>query len=248
MISRRFNGLAGFLKNYLCVFIAALFILSCGEKKEIATDYSVESRTGIILNDRSSIRLDPILYSTVITYARLGDRVKVIDQSKEKSWIGNTENYWYKVKISGGLVGWTYGNNIKIFTESEEDEINSFLRRFWKRQRAKLREKLKGRWWSVDKYDHFTNQCLELYSDGTYKAYCVDCAPIEGDYDINFIDYELIFSKGTSFGNRLNYKLRGASYILKKEGKEELKFRRVRRKIENVDSEEESDNEKPDTP
>jgi hypothetical protein len=172
-----------------------------------------------------------------VAYTKLGEKAGILDQSKEKTWIGNTSDYWYKIRISGGLTGWTFGTNLKIFSDVESDDINSFLKKLWKSERGKLLEKLMGRWWSVDRYDNFTNQCVEIYNDGKYKSYCANCAPIEGDYEIRYKTYEIVFSKGTSFGDRVKYIMRGDVYILKKTGQDELKFKRIKRKFDDTDTE-----------
>jgi hypothetical protein len=191
-----------------------------------------------MIKDKSYIRLDPVLYSAVVAYTDIGEKVDITGQSAEKTWIGNTSDYWYKIKISGGLTGWTYGSNLKIFLKNDTGEMKDFLKDLWKKERNRLLEKLTGRWWSVDKYNTFTNQCVEIYDDGKYKAYCTNCPPIEGEYSIKYKKNEIIFSNGTAFGDRVNYLMRGDAYILSKTGDEELKFKRIKRKFDDTDAEE----------
>ncbi len=203
----------------LFIIIGLVFLTTCKKERLEEDEYVDTDMIGVIIRDKSTLRLDPILYSSIVSHIRHGEEVKVLTRSREKSWIGNTSDYWYRILHKGKIVGWTYGANIKVFSGEDKDDIDDFLTGFWKREKWKMRKKLAGRWWSIDKYDNFTNQCLELYKEGTYKSYCVNCTPIEGDYKINFNDYEIIFLKGTYIGDRVNYKLRGDSFILKKPGK-----------------------------
>ncbi len=236
--SRKLNC-SNHLKYLFTILLLITSIISCkSENDHNNSEYMNSENIGIILKDRSTMRLEPFLYSSIITYIKQGEMLNVLDESKEKSWIGGTNDYWYKISLSGGLVGWTYGTNIKIFSGNDRDEAQEFLSDFWESLKRKFRKKISGRWWSIDKYGNYTNHCLEIYKNGTYKSYCIDCNPIEGDYSFNFRDYEIIFENDASFGNKVNYKLREKRYILTKaSGKGEVRFKRVRRKIENPNTE-----------
>ncbi len=220
------------------IILSAVVLAGCGHVGQDSADEPGTSRIGVMTKDRSYIRLDPVLYSTVVAYTVIGEKVGILDQSSEKTWIGNTSDYWYKIKISGGLTGWTFGTNLKIFSEKDTGEINDFLKDLWKQERRRVLGKLTGRWWSVDKYDNFTNQCVEIYDNGDYKAYTTGGTPVEGEYSIKYRKNEMVFSKGTPFGDRLNYIARGDAYVLRKAGDDTLKFKRIKRKFDDSDAEE----------
>jgi len=237
MVLNKFRNLHILLLLIFIFGVCSSHIINCTREEQTDEIYTETDRSGVILQDRSTLRLDPILYSATIDYIRLGEVVELLGQSKEKSWIGDTNDYWYKIKLKGGPVGWTYGTNIKVFAGKDRDDIDDFLVTFWEQEKKKLQKTLSGRWWSVDQWDHYTNHCIELYNNGKYKAFCVNCTPIEGEYKINFDDYEIILLKGSYIGDRVNYMTRDTVYILKKPEPNEIKFKRVRKKIEDVQAE-----------
>lgn len=220
--------------HILIISASLINLQTCTKEVQEEAEYIESSMIGVILNYRSTLRLDPILYSSIITYLKLGETVDVLAQSKNRSWIGDTNNYWYKIKSKSGFSGWTYGTNIKVFAGDDKDDIGDFKIGFWNGEKWKMRKKLAGRWWSVDRFDNFTDQCIELGRNGTYKSYCLDCTPIEGDYKIDFDEFEIIFLRGTYVGDRLKCIIRGGKYFLKKEGKTVYKFKKVKKRIENL--------------
>ncbi|MDY6932928.1 MAG: SH3 domain-containing protein [Spirochaetota bacterium] len=206
--------------------------ISCNYNTERNTSPTpVSQKKGLILIDKSALRVDPFIYSSLIDQLNLGDIVEIVEASKEKSWIGKSEDYWYKVRLFNGIVGWTYGKNIRIFSGNSDKIIDEFLLSFWEKESKKLKSELAGTWWSINSQGDFTEHCLEIYRNGEYISYRKGDEKIAGDYNFSFKDNEIIFLNGTSFGYNLNYLQRGKEYYLKKILRRgELKFRRISRR------------------
>jgi len=70
------------------------------------------SKAASINDDRVRIRVQPSLDCDTWGFLNKGEKVTVIDTSKDKQKIGNMENYWYKVDAQGYPDGWVYGEYI----------------------------------------------------------------------------------------------------------------------------------------
>lgn len=191
---------------------------------------------GVILIDRTVLRLDPLLYSAIVGYINKGEKVRIFGHSNQKTFIGNMENYWYRVDVNSGHSGWIFGGNIKIFPSDDAGKVDDFISEFMEEEIEKMSEELAGRWWSVDKYGTFTNYSLDIYSSGKYRSLKTNSAAIEGEYNLNFKNYEIIFLNGSYFGNKINYLSRGSTFILQKTGgNEEFRFKRISTQIKDSD-------------
>ncbi len=211
------------------IALIALSVNSCIQEKEKNKKISkIKSEMGMILSENTAVRIDPLVFSARIYQLKKGETIEIIEKSKKKTWVGKTSNFWYKVKQERGITGWVYGDNIKIFSKDENDNIDSYVSEFWEAETVKLRLELAGKWWSINKLDNFTNHGLEINEDGTYKSYRKGGKPIKGEYNFNFNDKEIIFLNGTSFKSNLNYIMRGSTYFLEsKTEKIEIRFKKL---------------------
>ena len=93
-----------------------------------------------------------------------------------------------------------------------------------------LQKNISGKWWSINKYENFTNHCIEFFGNGKYKSYNrgKKDEAIESDFTVDFNKNEIIFLKGTSFGKNLKFIVRGNTYILKNSLKKgEIRFKKI---------------------
>ncbi|TAL38828.1 MAG: SH3 domain-containing protein [Spirochaetes bacterium] len=200
---------------------------------------------GIVISDDANLRIDPLLYSTRIALLNKGDRVEIIEQTKDKSTAGKLSDYWYKVKMGKGITGWLFGGNIKTFKLAQAESIDSYVTAIYKDEEKKYRKVLSGKWWSVDIRDDYTNHALELYEDGKYKSYLRGQKEIEGDYSFNYMENELLFSEGTSFGKNVKYSKKGTVYRLEtKVDGWNLRFKKIVDDIEAEKAEKDKEKEK----
>ncbi len=208
---------------------AALF--SCGTD-DSPIDSTSEHFKAIIISGNSAIRIDPILFSSRVALLKKGEVVEVIERSKTKSWIGKTNDYWFKVRRNSGIVGWTFGTNIKLLrpgTASLEQYISDFM----KDDSKEVIKALTGKWWSVNSFGDFTNHCIEIKDDNTYKSYTKGGgAFFSGEYTFDFNKNQIIFLKGATFGNSLDMIKRGQTYMLQKEQEDQIvQFKRIAAEI-----------------
>lgn len=219
--------------------LAALLLPSCKEKSESAKNPNEKALLyGITIVDNAALRLEPLVYSARITQIQKGDKVEIIEKSKEKTSVGNSTNYWYKVKISMGITGWLYGGNLKIFKVDDAGSIDKYVSVMREEEEAKLKKVLSGRWWSVDYHDEFTNHGLEIYEDGKYVSYMKGGDKIKGDFNINFAENEIVFLSNTSFGKNLKFIKRGNIYYLETLlGGWKFRFKRIVEEITEKDDE-----------
>lgn len=192
-------------------------LISCGEGKlKPAEDNS--NKAGLILTGGTVMRIHPVLYSSKVDELKNGETVEIIAVSAEKAWIGKTNDYWYKVRKSGGITGWVFGQNIKIVSAKNTREIEGFAREMHEKEIAAIKKDITGKWWSINNFNDFTNHCLELYDSGKYHSYFKGSEKgIEGEYEFDFNKNEIIFKKGATFKTNLNFIKRGQTYSLFKE-------------------------------
>jgi hypothetical protein len=226
--------------NHIVIIIFLLFLLvntACKNKnnaKQLTNSYN---NIGIVIIDKTILRIDPMLYSSVIGYINKGEIAFIINKSKEKMRLLNEEEYWYYVRFSGGLIGWIYGNNLKIFPADKMREIERYLSGLWVAEHEKLRKKITGTWESVET-EGSSNQSIEIFEDGNYKSYRADSNTIEGGYSINFKEREIIFNKGTYFGNKITFfPLSNGNFLKKSANDAGIKFKKISSTIINVEDE-----------
>ncbi len=210
---------------------ALLLLVSCSGDKSKQWDPEKDRKQGmgIILTPNTSLRIDPLIFSSRVDQMKKGDIVEILDRSKEVKYIGNTKNYWYKIKLKNGIIGWTYGEHLKVLDGSNRSDIDKYLEKFWEKETETLRTALHGKWWSVNRFGDFTSHSLEIYRDGKYKSYLKQSQKkIKGDYTFNFNDNSIVFSEGTSFKDNLRFFKRGSLYVLAKESeKGEIMFKKI---------------------
>jgi len=198
----------------------------CSNNDEVIT----KDTYGIILKGYTAMRIDPMIFAGIITGLNKGTSVQVLEKSKEKSWVGKTSGYWYKVKTNDGITGWVFGQNISIHFSKSKDSIDKVVSDFMTGERIQVKQYLAGKWWSINEFGDFTDHCLELYESGKYKSYRKgdEKLPIAGSYRIDFNKNEIIFSDSTSFKSNLELAKRGVDYIMKKNMKDhELRFKKI---------------------
>ncbi len=237
--------------RFLTVIITASLIgTSCGDSgRHDRSRARKVSEYAVVVSDNTALRIDPMIYSARITLMRKGTRLEVLDQSREKSWVGKDHSYWYKVRLENGLGGWVYGSTIRIFKESQSGSIDGYVSNLREHEQETLRKNLSGKWWSVNRNGDFTNLCVEIYENGKYKSYARGGREIEGEYNFNFNDETIVFLNGTSFGQNLKYINRGNMYHLEaKEGKYEIRFRKITEGMAEPPADEEAVPENPQPP
>lgn len=238
------------VRNALIVAViitCSAVITACGDKgRHDKSRTEKVSEYAVVVSDNTALRIDPMIYSARITLMKKGTRLAVLDQSKEKSWVGKDHSFWYKVRLENGLTGWAYGSTIRIFKGSQSGSIDSYVSNLREHEEETLRKDLSGKWWSVNKNGDFTNLCVEIYENGKYKSYARGGKEIEGEYSFNFNDEMIVFLNGTSFGQNLKYISRGNMYHLEtREGKFDIRFKKITEGMAEPPPEEEAE---PGTP
>ncbi len=183
----------------------------------------------IITVPNSSLRIDPLIFSSRVAQMKKGELVEILEKSKEMKNIGKSRNYWYKIKLNNGITGWTFGSLLKIIKDRGERDVKKYISEYWEQETGNLRKALHGKWWSVNRFGDFTNHSLELYDDGKYASYYKRSKrKIKGEYTFDFESNSIIFSNGTSFKENLDFITRGALYVLKKKTtKKNIIFKKI---------------------
>lgn len=219
------------IKHLATLYLIITVFASCSDNnsEKWNPEDKKNSGIGIILTPNTSLRIDPLIFSSRIDQMKKGEAVEILDRSKERKYIGKTRDYWYKIKLSNGITGWTFGAHINILDKSSKKDVNRYLEEFWAKEQKTLSKELRGKWWSVNRFGDFTSHSLEIYEDGKYKSYYKKSkTKIEGEYTFDFNDNLILFSKGTSFKNNLKFYKRGSIYVLAKETeKREIIFKKI---------------------
>lgn len=236
--------------------LTAVFLFSiiahnpgCGRQAPEEENVIPDDRMGIILTAGTALRIDPFIFSARLTLLKKGDTVKILGKSNDKTWIGKNKEYWYKVRIKNGISGWLFGKNIRLISESGSEDVNAYVKGFFKEETDRMLKKIKGKWWSVNRFGDFTYHGLEIFPDGKYKSYYKSANPRirEGEIKIDFNNNKLFFDKGTTFGKEIDFLQRGHAYIFRKELKVgELTFKQISVKVEEKERDEENKSKKPD--
>ena len=214
-----------------CIGLLMILIITAAAPYCSNGDEAITKDTyGIILKGYTAMRIDPMIFAGIVTVLNKGTSVEVLEKSKEKSWVGKTSGYWYKVRMNDGITGWVFGQNISIHYSKGKDAIDKVVSDFMAGEGVQVKQYLAGKWWSINQFGDFTDHCLELYESGKYKSYLKgeEKTPLTGTYRIDFNKNEILFSGGTSFKSNLDLVKRGVDYIIKKKMKDyELRFKKI---------------------
>lgn len=237
-----------YTKKAAAAILILATIVSCGKKeKEKQAQYKPKQSPALIITAGTMMRIDPVVFSSRVAQLNKGDTVIILDRSSEKSWIGKQNDYWYKVKTSKGLQGWVFGKNMEIISDANKGKLDSIVAKFWEKESEAIKKDLSGKWWSVNRFGDFTSHGLEIYKNGEYKSFLKspDQKPLEGKYNLDFVNNEIVFLNGTTFGSNLNFSKMGQTYVLEKTVKEnEIKFKKIVNDIEARKLEEKLEEEK----
>jgi len=223
------------LKRYNFISLLLFFIIFTGNcKKNDSEDYVIpenieKNPIAVIITPNTALRIDPLIFTSRVAQLKKGEVVEIIGKASEMKTVGKSKDYWYKIKLANGISGWTFGSNMTILDDSDKGHVTSYLSEFWEKETAEISEALHGKWWSLNRFNDFTNHCLEMYKDGKYKSYTKGSQrKIEGEYNFDFNNNQIIFLKGTTFEGDLNYFQRGDEYTLIKESeKNEIRFKKI---------------------
>jgi hypothetical protein len=198
--------------GFLLVLMASLFS-SCGPESE-AKNHRDKGSFAIVISEDATLRIDPYIFSSRISLLTRGTSVEILDKSQEKTWIGNSSDYWYKVRLDNGMTGWLYAKNLKILKTTSREDVESLVARYWEDEASVIRQGIAGRWWSVDRTGAFTSHGLDMTAEGKFRLYGrggESTAP-EGEYTINVHKHEIVFLGPTSFDGTLTYIKRGKMF------------------------------------
>ena len=205
--------------------LASFLVANCGDGKSLP-----EGSYGIILQAYTPLRIDPFVFSGTVAELGKGETVRIIDTSAEKAWVERSHDYWYRVKTGNGITGWVFGTSVSIHSSSDSGAMEKIVTGFMEAERARVKQYLAGKWWTINEFGDFTDHCLELYESQKYRSFQKgsEQSPIVGTFTIDFNRNVIKFSDGTSFKSNLDLEKRGGDYIIKREMKDfELRFKKI---------------------
>ena len=102
------NDSEGYTKDHL--------VLDLSNEMEILDSLGLlfHPTTAVLNDDRVRMREWPLLDAKHLAFLEEGEEVEVLDRSGIKVKIGDMEDYWYKIKRSGGQTGWSYGHFLDL--------------------------------------------------------------------------------------------------------------------------------------
>lgn len=209
----------------LIAAIMMISLISCKKEPSLS-----DNTLGIITRGSTAMRIDPMIFSGIITQLPKGESVEVLEKSREKNYVGKSSDYWYKIKSKSGISGWVFGQNIALHTSSSKDAMNKIVSDFMESESAQIKKYLAGKWWSTNEFGDFTDHCLEIYDNNKYRSYMKEqeSQAIVGMYKLDFNKNEIVFSNGTSFKSNLDLVKRGSDYVIKKAKVDfELRFTKI---------------------
>ena len=222
----------------LNVLIPLLFGLSlilvstgaCGEETE-KKPQDIIPESAIVEADNLAIRTDPLPTASEIDTLPLGTRLSIKKRSREKARISRYNDYWYKVKVEGGLAGlegWVYGARLSISQERikasggalppETDSAAASLK-VLEEQATALKKALIGKWWEIRSDGSSGYRKLIFWPDGKYKYGYASRGLRGGTYTLDPIKKEVKFDKSSGVGDTITMKRVGRDYRLVAEHK-----------------------------
>jgi len=210
------------MKKILLMILMLLFAVNCSREKSVSVsgienEFSKKKYIAVVLVDYTALRIDPVIYSSKVDQLKKGDILDLIEKSTTKTLIGKNNDYWFKVKTDGGLKGWVFGGNLKLFEKGKDYNIDDFRKQIDEEKIEKIKKTIKGRWWSINPRGDFTNQSLKLFENGKYLSSWKNGKEIEGTFSIDLDKMELVFSGKTTFNVNVKLLQRGQDYDLKYE-------------------------------
>ncbi len=201
---------------YLIIFLISAVLLSACKKESQykPAELMKEDKIGIIIEKDSALRTQPYIYSTKIQELRRGDKVIILEQSAETSFIAGKKNYWFKILLDNGITGWIYGANIKLFEENASSSIESYEKDLKTEEIENTKKLLIGKWWSINKRGDFTAHLLKIYPDGKYLSLKKQGKEMTGEFTLDAIEQTMTFSNSTSVGNVISFIDRGGELFL----------------------------------
>lgn len=225
-----------FYKTLTIALILFLSCLACSNKNEEFKNESEDSflKTGIIVNNNSAIRIQPMRLSSPIITLNKGAKIKIIEKSGEKSYIAKKSEFWYKIYTKSGIQGWTFGTNLRQFSNNDYDAINSFSNKLKNEEIQKVFKELKGKWWSINNWGHFTNFSISIFKNGDYISLKKgNSNEIKGSVIIDPDKSGIKFNSKTHVGSDFTYfSMGGELFIECKKKKYSIKFKRISRNPE----------------
>lgn len=213
------------------ILLTMFIFSSCSDSSddEEMTIIDSKPKIGIILAQNTSVRLQPFIYSAKVAQLRRNTKVKIVEQSKEKSKIAGKRNYWYKIEVKKGLYGWTYGTNIRIFSEDDTSSIESLEHKMRENDIKNMLKKLKGKWWSINRWGEFTNHSIAFWDDFKYRSIRKGRdKDKKGTFKIDLKLSKIELSDGSFLGKEFKFFERGSEIgILYKGKKYTTKFKKI---------------------
>lgn len=97
--------------------------------------------------DVAILRTDPSTYGFEVDTIRKGESVKVLDQTKKKVRIGQTEDHWFLVQKDNHVKGWVFGGTLSRIPVAGADEVVEGP------DMVVVQANLPGEWWEVNTDD-----------------------------------------------------------------------------------------------
>ncbi len=202
----------------LCLCGTALVLPACGD--DAPTEESNEFAS--VINDKASLRIDPLTSSSEIDFLDKGVSVQLIGRTEKRYAIGRAREYWYRIRMEDGVEGWIYGANLSI-GDSAAQAGQGF-------DKEMLQRSLVGKWWEVRNDGTTGLRRLYFWSDGKYKySYGkVEIKDIpEGTYEI-VSETEIRFTPASGVGETVEIKKLGVELrLIGKDEERKISFRRA---------------------
>lgn len=82
---------------------------------------------GVLNDSHVRVRQSPNLQAQVLETLRKGYNVEVLERSGARMKIGQTEDYWYKIRTAAGVEGWAYGAYLDLSSDQTAPDLQQFM-------------------------------------------------------------------------------------------------------------------------
>ncbi len=85
-----------------------------------------------VIVKKANLRTDPLTLASIVKIVEFNTPLEVLEKTSKFIHIGSHKDYWYKVRLRNGIIGWIYGASLdnkppklKEETKANEDTKKS---------------------------------------------------------------------------------------------------------------------------
>ncbi len=177
------------MKQVIILTVILCLFIGCGKEKQPADNKKPDDvvknlpvDTGVVTHDNLLVRKYPDTnFGKILTKLKKGDRVKLLKKMQYKEQISKYNDYWYKIKLKNGVIGWSYGAFLikkdadKISTEYDTIFTKEFYSNYLRAVNLQTIKNICNYNRKIDERKRLEQKFEELYKQGKREEIVNQC-------------------------------------------------------------------------